>query len=461
MKESTDKKQESQKEVVQQVSKESSNGGTAQLQDNRSATSIQHKLQDSMGTSSESNALPIQRKNNTGLPDNLKSGIENLSGYSMDDVKVHYNSSKPAQLQAHAYAQGTDIHLGSGQEKHLPHEAWHVVQQKQGRVQPTRQLKSKVNINDDAGLENEADVMGEKALSISKITQRRNIFVENPKIGMGTNIDFKNNSKLPIQRVPIPTTGGAFEEVRFESNDRNVSSYRIRGVSIILKFTPNANFGENGDRISLVQTVKDDLIYTKQPYLNGQKTTVQTPNWKENKTAAFAGRRTPNGWALDQQVFDEKGNLSNLDPRYAEERLVKGLHWKVPMTPKQRDEIKGERYGGYLQGESNSALKTNGVWNKAVLSDEPNSKATNTNVLSGSMNFQVAALFEPVKGDPQWLGSVSWGWSINPDNGKVVQISLAEVTQEGLSPDFTEAKSFWNAQKIEQNGQTLNTLPLT
>ena len=66
---------------------------------------------------------PIQKKENkTGLPDNLKSGIENLSGYSMNDVKVHYNSDKPAQLQAHAYAQGTDIHLGSGQEEHLPHE---------------------------------------------------------------------------------------------------------------------------------------------------------------------------------------------------------------------------------------------------------------------------------------------------------------------------------------------------
>ena len=102
--------------------------------------------------------------NNTGLPDNLKSGIENLSGYSMDDVKVHYNSDKPAQLQAHAYAQGTDIHIGSGEEKHLPHEAWHVVQQKQGRVKPTVQMKGGVDVNDDTGLEREADVMGAKAL---------------------------------------------------------------------------------------------------------------------------------------------------------------------------------------------------------------------------------------------------------------------------------------------------------
>jgi hypothetical protein len=113
--------------------------------------------------------LPIQKKeNNTGLPDNLKSGIENLSGYSMDDVKVHYNSDKPAQLQAHAYAQGTDIHIASGQEKHLPHEAWHVVQQKQDRVKPTLQMKGNVNVNDDAGLESEADVMGSRALQMRR-----------------------------------------------------------------------------------------------------------------------------------------------------------------------------------------------------------------------------------------------------------------------------------------------------
>ena len=105
----------------------------------------------------------IQKKaNNTGLPDNLKSGIENLSGHAMDDVKVHYNSDKPAQLNAHAYAQGSEIHLASGQEKHLPHEAWHVVQQKQGRVKPTMQMKGKVNVNDNAELEKEADVMGAK-----------------------------------------------------------------------------------------------------------------------------------------------------------------------------------------------------------------------------------------------------------------------------------------------------------
>ncbi|GAA0712483.1 hypothetical protein GCM10009430_02950 [Aquimarina litoralis] len=154
--------QEPQKETVQRVQQESSTGGEATMLDNRPFVAIQRKLKSAMGSVDNN---PIQRKaNHTGLPDTLKSGIENLSGYRMDDVKVHYNSSKPAQLHAHAYAQGTDIHIAPGQEKHLPHEAWHVVQQKQGRVKPTRQLKSKVNINDDVGLEKEADVMGAKAI---------------------------------------------------------------------------------------------------------------------------------------------------------------------------------------------------------------------------------------------------------------------------------------------------------
>ncbi|WP_219008642.1 DUF4157 domain-containing protein [Aquimarina litoralis] len=152
--------------------------GSATIQDNRQITTLQRKLKSGIENIEQGKTPIQQRTNNTGLPTNLKSGIENLSGYSMDDVKVHYNSSKPAQLQAHAYAQGTNIHLAPGQEKHLPHEAWHVVQQKQGRVQPTMQLKGKVNINDNRVLEKEADVMGEKALE-GKFGQNHNTEAKN------------------------------------------------------------------------------------------------------------------------------------------------------------------------------------------------------------------------------------------------------------------------------------------
>lgn len=105
---------------------------------------------------------PKPKRNATGLPDNLKAGVEDMSGFSMDDVRVHYNSSKPAAVQALAYTQGTDIYIAPGQERHLPHEAWHVAQQMAGRVQPTVQIAGQP-VNNDPGLEHEADVMGSRA----------------------------------------------------------------------------------------------------------------------------------------------------------------------------------------------------------------------------------------------------------------------------------------------------------
>lgn len=105
--------------------------------------------------------IPTQRREEAtkpgGLPHRLRSGVEALSGLGMDDVRVHRDSAEPAKLGALAYTRGSDIHLGPGQEEHLAHEAWHVVQQKQGRVSATTQLKG-VALNDDRILEAEADV---------------------------------------------------------------------------------------------------------------------------------------------------------------------------------------------------------------------------------------------------------------------------------------------------------------
>ena len=139
-------------------------------------------------------AAPLQRKeNNTGLSDNLKSGVEKLSGESLDDVQVHRNSDQPAQMQAHAFAQGNQIHVAPGQEKHLPHEAWHVAQQKQGRVKPTTQMKGEIPVNDDKGLEKEADVMGAKALTLGTENQS------------ATQLKEINSSNIAIQKSATNT----------------------------------------------------------------------------------------------------------------------------------------------------------------------------------------------------------------------------------------------------------------
>jgi hypothetical protein len=147
--------------VIQRLQQTIGNRAVAQLFRNRTGVRVRQKQTGEVALSSvEKEAVPAARQSNgnTGLPDDLKTGIEQLSGYSLDEVSVHYNSSEPARLNALAYAQGTDIHLAPGQEEHLPHEAWHVVQQMQGRVEPMLQLNGDILINDDKGLEREADL---------------------------------------------------------------------------------------------------------------------------------------------------------------------------------------------------------------------------------------------------------------------------------------------------------------
>ncbi len=180
--------------------------GLLNFVDNRSETAAQRKMIDMMRNAPQAKqmaqmkAAPVQLKENkTGMPDNLKSGLENLSGMSMDHVKVHYNSPEPAQLNAHAFTQGSDIHVASGQEKHLAHEGWHVAQQAQGRVQPTMQMAG-TQINDDAGLEKEADVMGGKALNTR---QKKSISPYDSKSRFTT-----SDSLLQLKPdVPIEVTG--------------------------------------------------------------------------------------------------------------------------------------------------------------------------------------------------------------------------------------------------------------
>ena len=92
------------------------------------------------------------------LPFCLKKNFEAISGYDLSDVTVHYHSTRPYNLGAVAYAQGSDIYLAPGQEKHLAHEAWHIVQQRQGRVTSTLQL-GKYQINNEEVLEHEAHAM--------------------------------------------------------------------------------------------------------------------------------------------------------------------------------------------------------------------------------------------------------------------------------------------------------------
>lgn len=119
-------------------------------------------------------AEPIQRvaENQTGIPNEVKQRMEDSFGTDFSSVRVHPESSKAPEVGALAYTQGTDIHFAPGQFKPdtsagqqlLGHELTHVIQQSEGRVQPTTEIGG-MSVNDDVSLEHEADVLGAKAAS--------------------------------------------------------------------------------------------------------------------------------------------------------------------------------------------------------------------------------------------------------------------------------------------------------
>ena len=163
----------------------------------------------------------------------------------MDDVKVHYNSTRPAQLNALAYAQGTDIHLGPGQEKHLSHEAWHVVQQKQGRVKPTMQFQGKAAINDDAGLEREADVMGSRALRLKNFKAAQ--------------LKESNSANGAIQRK-IGFEFQAYDSVTFKSNhyDAGMGTTEEKELAQADGFKIEGDFGKSFDELEIITVAVDE-----------------------------------------------------------------------------------------------------------------------------------------------------------------------------------------------------------
>ena len=207
---------------------------TAQFKDNQAQSPI--------GTS-DNTVQREKRANLTGMPDDLKSGIESLSGFSMDDVRVHYNSSKPATVQALAYTQGTDIHVAPGQEKHLPHEAWHVAQQMAGRVSPTTNING-MPVNDNAELEHEADVMGAKAV------QRKKEFVTAKQKGINVNVF---QGKITIDGN-VNVANDMLEKINDEIGEDKNGAYGFLNKKNLL---PVGMYNRDVDKLKTVKNIND------------------------------------------------------------------------------------------------------------------------------------------------------------------------------------------------------------
>ncbi len=125
-----------------------------------------------------------------GMRDKIASHFGDIQG-----VKVHYNSPMPGLVDAEAYTRGDDVYLAPGQERHLPHELGHVVQQRRGSV-PTTERIAGMAANTDPALEQEADVLGRQFRGVM------------PDTGMGDTMEYGPvSTAAPAAFAPVQMAG--------------------------------------------------------------------------------------------------------------------------------------------------------------------------------------------------------------------------------------------------------------
>lgn len=221
---------------------------------------------DSMAHKLERNAIYGTNKsqsNCTGLPDDLKIGMENLTGLNLDHVRVHYNSMRPLMIRAKAYTQGHNIYLAKGQEAHLPHELGHVVQQMQGRV-PATMLLNGIAANGSAELEREATRLGELALQTYSNTNNRQ-----------TN-DVMAPTKLNIRQLPhtsnqqAPYIGQSPIQAKLWVDNEEIASNEISTN----KYFKNATVGKSNEEIN-------KIIQSLSMFAKSRKHEIRTTNWSQ------------------------------------------------------------------------------------------------------------------------------------------------------------------------------------
>jgi hypothetical protein len=279
-------------------------------------------------TASAQSGLIQKKENKTGIPDGLKAGMESVSGMSLNDVSVHRNSDKPAQLQAHAYAQGTDVHLAPGQEKHLPHELGHVVQQKQGRVAPTVQLKGQVPVNDSPSLEKEADTLGAKAKSLgasAEVSQLKVMEEEEPVqgkfVGTAQRKAAEEEEVLQGKFDGIAQRKAAEEEEVLQGKFEGVAQREeLEGAAAAPEAAAPEAEEEKAEPTEMEETIAGiDFKYTSDP---------------EKKIQTIEGSHEDSGWSVTgtRELKDEAKNLYEYSVTGAAPSVSASTKFDIPLA---------------------------------------------------------------------------------------------------------------------------------
>lgn len=369
-------------------------------------------------------AEPASGTSSTGMPAPVQAKMEDAFGFDFSAVRIHQGPQADA-LGAQAFTQGTDVHFAPGKyapedpagQALLGHELAHVVQQSQGRVAATTQAKG-VDVNDDDGLEREADLAGAAAARGERMSMG----------GGGVSaecapIQAKAAGSV-VQMAPVDTHYGKFTDEKYD-----VEGSKLEAV---IKFTPKDPIVAK--KIGLTQSIKFQIGGVNQA-LDPASRERMSPTG--DRIDRLSDRNTPiygsdDLTGADKKLKDTKednntsGNPTELNP------------FKDANNDGAPDNADNATYqlGHRIKQGTNWDVKDAGLHDSVYIRTSANT----------SREFETAALALEGAQENTYLGSVKWGWK-RDNAGTLSKVPFALGSMGTPTKAFLGAAKGWNDAK--------------
>lgn len=384
---------------------------------------------------------PFFKAENKSLPPDVQAKMESSFGEDFSGVEIHKDSGKATELNALAFTQGESIHFAPGQfnpsgiegQQLIGHELAHVVQQRSGIVNPTNIIGKGIKLNEDKGLEQEADSSGRRATAGSAISTYHSA-------GLGMrNLARSAQAKNNVVQRFVDTSGGRWDTEQYDlrQDSANGVSYPasmgVRGVDMKLKFTPGANV--DAELIGLTQSVQA-FIGSSASFAN------PTAQARAIGSADAISINTGTGHTDEGTAIDRAAEYNN--PIYP-------VKTKPSTSLDDTNTAAGWGQNGWHFSNGAGAVSQQ----DAKLFDKPTRSGADKN---SRHIFETTALATKGVQAGTYYGSVRWGWQTD-SAGAFTKLPLSKVSDGVPSSTFMKAAGLWNASKTSTGADSVD-LPL-
>ena len=319
--------------------------------------------------------------------------------HGVGHVRAHQGSRAAAAaraIRARAYATGDRVAFaGPPDLRTAAHEAAHVVQQRAGV-----QLAGSVGRAGDA-YERHADAVADLVAGGRSAEALLDRMAPPGSRALAV-------QRQVVQRAPIATDFGEFDTTKYDAVGPKGSEY---GVDIVLTFDPDRT-KVDAKKIGLTQALSSKL--------GGVDAAIHP-----TITNRMAPSGTGKGWYIDRTTSGAYGN-----PLYATD--VPGAKDKLGDTPT----VASWGQHGWNYKDASGTLQHE----KAILKDKAQRPGRGND---SGQTFETVALAVEGAQSGTYMGSVSWGWSVD-GAGKYTKHPLTLVSKGKPSAAFIAAAKQWN-----------------